>query len=147
LRKQARTCYQSVAFLLATADKKGENMWRDNLNLDDRRKFPRYEVSLFSRNFDANLQRESEAHTKDISAQGIGLFTIRQLPVGTSLDICLYMPDNDEQIHTRGIVIWSSLAGPAKFRAGIRLEKMDLKPVPIVLRALSQQIRTRYYYL
>jgi len=120
-------------------------MWQGYL--DDRRKFPRYEVSLFSKNFDSNLQRQIEAHTKDISVQGIGLFTLQQLPVGTSLDICLYMPDNDEQVQIRGIVIWSSLVGPCKYRAGIKLERAELKPVPIVLRTLSQQIKTRYYYL
>jgi Tfp pilus assembly protein PilZ len=118
-------------------------------NLDERRKFPRYEVSLFLKNFDSNsnLQRELEAHTKDISAQGIGLFTIQALPLGNSLDIYVCIPDNNEQIQVRGKVVWSSAVGPCKYRIGIELEKPELKPVSIVLRTLSQQIKTRYYYL
>jgi len=119
-------------------------MWQ--WNLEERRKFPRYEVTLFSKNFDANLQKQSEAHTKDISAQGMGLFMTRELSVGTPLDICLYMPDNGGQIQIRGTVVWSRLVEPCNYRIGIKLEKDELKPIPIVLRTITQQIKTRYYY-
>jgi Tfp pilus assembly protein PilZ len=120
-------------------------MWQ--WNFEERRKFPRYEVSLFLKNSSLNSQKETEAYTHDISAQGIGLFTSKELPKGDSLDIRLYMPDNNEQVCTRGTVVWLSSVGPCKYRAGIKLEGAELKPVPMVLKTIAHQIRTRYYYL
>jgi len=112
-------------------------------NMGDRRRCDRFEVKLLLRNHDFQSMREFDGTTRDISTNGIGMVSDKELPVGTSLDIWLHMPDNDEAIHTRGKVAWLMKTGPAQYRLGINLEKDDLKPIPIVLRTIH--MRTRYY--
>jgi len=128
-----------VAFFLAVP-MKGAYMQQ---NFEDRRRFPRYEVNIFLRSIDLNSTREIQCNTHDISSNGIGLSGNRSFPAGTSLDIWLHMPDNGEQIHTKGKVVWSSMIGPDRFRSGIELANADLKPIPLVLRTI--RMRAKYY--
>jgi len=113
-------------------------------NWADRRRFDRFEVNIPLRNLDFQYMRELSGTSRDISSKGIGMVSNKELPVGTALDIWLHMPDNDEDIHTRGKVAWSMKTGPDQYRLGINLEKEDLKPIPIVLRTIH--MRTRYYH-
>jgi len=113
-------------------------------NMSDRRRYDRFEVSLPLHDLDFRSMRELDGKSRDISAKGIGMVSDKDLPVGTNLDIWLHMPDNDEEIHTKGTVAWSVNTGPGQFRLGINLEKEDLKPIPIVLRTIH--MRTRYYH-
>ena len=112
-------------------------------NFDERRRYPRYEVNIFLRSIDLNSTREIQCNTHDISQNGIGLSGNRSFPSGTSLDIWLHMPDNNEQIHTKGKVVWTSMIGPDRFRSGIELDKADLVPIPLVLRTI--RMRAKYY--
>ena len=112
-------------------------------NFDNRRRFPRYEVSIFLRSIDIDSHKEIQCSTHDISLKGIGLAGNRSFPVGTSLEIWLRMDDNGEQIHTKGKVVWSNTAGPHRFRSGVELADADLQPIPLVLRTI--RTRTKYY--
>jgi len=107
----------------------------------DRRRYPRFDVRLQLKNFDLNVLGEIAATTRDISARGIGCVSDHGLPVGTNLDIWLYLPDG-EAVHTDGTVVWS-VPGTGTCHMGIRIVKEDIKPIPIVLRTIH--LKSRYY--
>jgi hypothetical protein len=112
-------------------------------NSDERRRYPRYEVSIFSRGIDLTTTREIQCSTHDISLNGIGFSGNKSFQSGAKLDIWLYMPDNGEQIHTGGKVVWTSNIGPDRFRYGVELDNAVLQPIPLVLRTI--RMRAKYY--
>jgi len=114
-----------------------------SVNLLDKRKSPRFPVTIFARNKDLASGRETPVHTFDISATGIGLMSDQEIPLDKLLEITLCMPDNGEQVHAVGKAVWTSLAGPHKYRVGVILEDSVLKPIPLVLRTI--RMRSRYY--
>jgi hypothetical protein len=106
------------------------------LGFDDRRLFARFraELSLKYSSLDSNRQIKASIH--DLGAKGLGVFTDEVLAPQSQLDIWLKMPDNDEEILTKGKVIWSERIGPNKYRVGIELEKPELMVISIVLRTI-----------
>ncbi len=112
----------------------------DNADFIEKRAFPRFPVSIPVDYSDLTSHKTAQGYTQDISAQGLGLVTQDKLSVGTSLDICLRIADNGEEIRRRGTVVWSNMLEPEKYRAGIKLEEPKLKPIPLVLRTVSQKI-------
>jgi Tfp pilus assembly protein PilZ len=109
----------------------------------DKRQSPRFQVSIQVCDIPSIDSTTVNAHTFDISSTGIGLVLDREIQLGQKMDMCLLMPDNGEVIHVSGKAIWIKISGQNKFRAGIVLEKSDLKPIPLVLRSI--QIKTRYF--
>jgi hypothetical protein len=105
----------------------------------ERRKYPRFEIGLPLKNFDLNCAGEIAATTKDLSAKGLGCVSDKGLPVGSFLDIWLYLPDG-EPIHTEGKIVWIGREG-SRFRMGIDLFREELRPIPIVLRILRMKSR------
>lgn len=111
----------------------------------ERRKLPRYEIALSSDETDMNSRRQVHSVTRDICEQGIGIVSNEKLVIDTPMDICLEMPDNQEKIHVNGKVVWVSMIGQNQYRAGICLDKFELKPIPLVLRMIKVQLKSRYY--
>ena len=109
----------------------------------ERRRFPRYNVNFFLKTIDILSQKELEARTRDLCAGGLGLNTNHGLQPGTNLDICLFMPDNGEQIFTCGTVIWLKQEAVDKYTVGIKLSAAELKPIPLVLRTL--RLKNKHY--
>jgi hypothetical protein len=105
----------------------------------ERRKYPRFDVSLSLKNFYKNCAGEVTASTRDISSRGLGCVSDNALRVGSLLDMWLYMPDG-EAIRLDGLVMWVAREG-SRYRMGIELCKEELKPIPIVLRTLTQKVR------
>ena len=105
----------------------------------EKRSFPRFmllvPVAYCTQDCDLTIY----ANTRDISAGGLCIVTERQLPSGIYMDVYLQMLDTGEQVQRRGHVIWTTIAEGSKFRAGIRLEDLHLKPVDIVLRTIKAQ--------
>ncbi|MFH1413908.1 MAG: PilZ domain-containing protein [Candidatus Omnitrophota bacterium] len=77
-----------------------------------------------------------KALTHDISIKGLCIISDKLFPDGTVLNLCLMMRDNNEKIFIKGKVIWLKDTSYQKYRMGIRLEDMSLKPVPMVLRTI-----------
>jgi c-di-GMP-binding flagellar brake protein YcgR len=105
----------------------------------EKRAFPRFSVNIPLCYSQINSDEQIPGHTLDISAQGLGLVTAEALSPGMQLEIRLQMHDNQEEILRRGRVVWSSSFGNDKYRAGIKLDEPDLKPIPLVLRTIYNQ--------
>jgi hypothetical protein len=105
----------------------------------DRRIFERIPVKLPLRFLYPTSNKEGLAQTQDISAEGVGLLTNRELLPHTPLEMWLQIPDKGEPLHTMGEVVWSKMIEPNKYRVGISLEKAELM-------GMSRVLRTTYCY-
>jgi hypothetical protein len=112
----------------------------DNSEFIEKRAFSRFPVSIPLEYSASISEKTGQAYTHDISAQGLDIITNEELPAGTALNICLRMADNGEEIRRRATVVWSDMIEPDKYRAGIKLEEPKIKPIPLVLRIISQRI-------
>ncbi len=106
----------------------------------ERRRFQRFPVSIPLSHSHAIPHKLSDAHTKDISAQGLGFITNQELADDAFLDIYLNMPDSGEKIHVIGKVIWLTRVEPNMYRVGIGLKDKQIKPIPLVLRILQKNL-------
>lgn len=103
----------------------------------DKRRVPRFQINLPIRNGNPDDQRFSR--TFDISATGVGLISDHELPLGEPLQLCLFMPDNNEEIRLQGKAVWISMSGSSRFRIGVSLDEPRLKPIPLVLRSIRMR--------
>lgn len=106
----------------------------------ERRRFSRFSIAIPLTYCSLDSSKINQAQTHDISVQGIGFITNDELAPQTSLDIWLNMPDNAEQIHIKGEVVWSKKIGFNNYRIGISLRDSTLKPIPLVLRAIQTKL-------
>ncbi|MFA5099344.1 MAG: PilZ domain-containing protein [Candidatus Omnitrophota bacterium] len=111
---------------------------------EERRQGVRYEVTLSAVARHGLMGNSLITASHDISAQGAGLIVDRQLTAGETLEITFIMPDNGEQIHSKGRVVWVDVLGPNRYRAGVVLTEPDLRPIPMVMRSIK--VRTGRYY-
>ena len=102
--------------------------------LKDRRAFERIPVDLPLRFVDMQSNKEGQAQTRDISANGIGLFTDEELPPYTPLEMWLKLPDKTQPLYTKGRVVWSRWDDSKRYRVGVCLDKVDLMGLSSVLR-------------
>lgn len=115
-----------------------------NPYFNERRQYSRFPLRLSIRLRQSNPgPDEIEALTNDISSNGIGLVTDKQLPKNSSLDIWIEIPSDGTHLHTYGKVVWSK-AYALKCRAGICLDTPELNPVSLALKAIRAQIRIRH---
>ena len=75
----------------------------------DRRAYERVPVRLSLRYLNLHSNKQGSAQTRDISANGIGLFTEEELPPRTPLQIWLQIPDRGGPVYTKGEVVWSKM--------------------------------------
>lgn len=106
----------------------------------DKRAFTRFSITILLSYSGLNSQAAKQAETQDISARGIGLIADEELAPHTPLEMWLKMPDNDEQIHIKGDVVWSRMIGPDRYRVGVYIKETPLKPIPIILRILQSTL-------
>ena len=105
----------------------------------EKRSYPRYPISIPVSCFLPETNKTVNTCTCDISAIGVGIIACDELLPGTWLNLCLQMPDNGEKISRKAKVIWSNLMSANSYRVGIKLEESNLKPIPLVLRAINHQ--------
>lgn len=105
----------------------------------DRRIFERIPVRFPVDYLNLNSQQNSQAQTYDISADGLGLVTNEDLPACTPVDIRLHISDDQEPFSTKGRVAWSKIAEHNKYRAGIKLDKVELIEISRVLNRIKDQ--------
>jgi hypothetical protein len=100
----------------------------------DRRAYERIPARLFLRYLNLDSDKEGSAQTRDISANGIGLFTEEELLPHTILEIWLHIPDRGEPLYTKGEVVWSKMIEPNRYRSGVHLEKVDFMAMARIVR-------------
>ncbi len=107
----------------------------------EKRKAPRFAVSI-PVNYVSPLTSEITcAHTHDISDIGLGLVTNYELPTGSPLDLKLIMMDNGDEIRLKGQVLWSRLNQENEFRSGVGLQDCQLKAIPLTLRTIQSNLQ------
>jgi len=105
-----------------------------NNNSTDRRIFARIPIMLPIRFLASGQEKEHEAKTVDVSANGIGFLSKGELSPLTPLEMWLQLPENRGTFYTRGKVVWSSpTTETGEQRNGIRLEKAELMGLAPVL--------------
>ena len=114
-------------------------------NFIDRRKLPRYEITVPTRETDLGSQCTITSTTRDICEQGVGILSDEKLAVGATVQVCLKIPDNQEEIFVRGKVVWAKEVKKNQYRAGICLANFELSPVSLVLRLIKFGLKSRYY--
>ena len=106
----------------------------------EKRKIVRFLISIPLKYAKVGLQQLTDAVTNDISAEGLGLITAEEVPVHTPLRLSLTMPDNGELIPLDAEVLWSKSQESGKCHLGLKLKNTRLKPIPLVLRAISSRM-------
>lgn len=69
-----------------------------------------------------------DQHAEDISAGGIFVATTREIPVGTTVQLTLFLPDGGEPIETHARVARIARADGPEQKAGLGLEFLDENP-------------------
>ena len=103
----------------------------------ERRSQPRFLAKIALSFYEPDTLQIVNAQTRDISTQGSSIVTSKEIPVGTTLDINIQMPDTGEKIFRQGKVVWSSLLSHSGYKLGIKLEEPPLKPIALVLGAIK----------
>jgi len=109
----------------------------ENSPVRERRVFPRFPVHIPVSCFDPYLKKNFQTETQNISAEGLCLETDEVLGQGNFLEIFLLMPDDNEEIHRIGKIVWTNTTESGKHKVGIQLEEPKLKPIPLVLRIIN----------
>ena len=90
---------------------------------DDRRRFPRLDVPVFYRS--ARLFGPRRA-ARDVSRGGIRVFTDDALPIGTRLEIELFLPDGESlRIDVRVAWVRELSNEETRYEAGLEFLQMD----------------------
>ena len=110
--------------------------------MDERRTFARID-SRFPVKFLNTLDgSEGNAATVNISADGLGLVTNKNLVRSTPLELCLEIPDQHTPLYTKGEVVWVGPSGDlAQQRVGVHLEKAELMGIARVLWAKAGSVK------
>lgn len=104
----------------------------------DRRIFERFPLRFSLKYLDQNSNRGGLAETRDFSAEGIGLLANEELPAHVPLDIWLHIPDKGEPLYAKGEVVWTKKIDSNKYKAGIKLENVQLMAMSRALRILER---------
>ncbi len=101
----------------------------------EKRQFRRFPAIIPLSYFEYGTNKTNDVQTYDISAEGICVFTNKELSVGLNLEVILYVDNNKEIITRKGRIVWSRLVDN-KHRTGLILEDARLRPIPIVLKTI-----------
>ena len=96
------------------------------LAVSNRRAFRRIPTELPLRFFHPQENKWRLVKSCDISAQGIGLINSEELPLESTLETWISVPEVADPLYSRGRVVWSEYLAPNSYRVGLRLEKPDL---------------------
>jgi hypothetical protein len=92
----------------------------------DKRLFQRIPLKITTRFLNTSTNKWNLAHTEDISANGIGIMTDKEISPHTPLEIWLPIPNKGEAYYTKGEVAWSRQLEPNRYHLGVRLDRVDL---------------------
>ncbi|OIO39258.1 MAG: hypothetical protein AUJ75_01525 [Candidatus Omnitrophica bacterium CG1_02_49_10] len=94
----------------------------------DKRKFMRFETSVDAKyKIPADTAFHKTPSTKDLSKEGVCIYTYEPLPPGTALDIELALPGDRLPLSIRGLAVWSRRdeAKSDKYRTGVLISAID----------------------
>lgn len=95
--------------------------------MEDRRVFARIKVKIPMKFLSHEAGIEGEAETVDISANGVGFVTNKEIPMHAPIEMWLEIPDHQEPVHILGHVVWSYVVPDKKeSRIGVELEEERL---------------------
>ena len=103
----------------------------------DRRMFERIPAKFSAGYRDLSSRVSDQAQIFDISANGIGMVTNKELPIETNVDVWVDVPQNSEPLHARGEVVWSQEVEPNKYKVGVLLDTIKLMEMSRLLRAMN----------
>jgi len=108
-------------------------------SFSEKRAYQRFPIRIPTTYYDPNLNREIQAHTCDISVEGICIVTECTLSPGNYLDISLKIVDEGRKLLHKAMVVWVSMTKGDIYKVGIRLEEDKLDPIPIALKCLKRK--------
>lgn len=92
--------------------------------MEERRIFARMKVNIPLKFLNLANDKEGEAQTLDISANGIGFITKEELAPNTPLKMWLVVPNHHESLYIAGEVVWSkTLENNIERRVGVHLKE------------------------
>ncbi len=94
----------------------------------ERRKFKRFDAYMSVRyRLPDSEETRGIALSKDLSREGLKINTSTRLPLGSTLDLELDIPDDPKPVRTTGKVVWSQAAAEQDqgFDVGVRFMMMD----------------------
>ncbi len=106
----------------------------------EKRKGVRFLISIPLKYAKVGIKQLADAVTNDISAEGLGLITVEDIPVNTPLNVSLTMPDNGEVIPIDTEVLWSKSDVSGRCHIGLKFKNSRLKLIPLVLRTISARM-------
>ena len=106
----------------------------------EKRKFVRFLIAIPLKYARMGIRKLGATCTHNISAQGLSLVTIEELPVNTSLDLSLKIPDNGEDIPLEAEVVWTQQMNGSGYRSGLKIRNTQIKPIPLVLRTINSRL-------
>jgi len=108
-------------------------------SFSEKRTYQRFPIRIPASYYDSNLDRDIQAHTCDISVEGICIVTECTLSPGNYLDITLKIVDEGRKFLPKAKVVWVSMIKDDIYKVGIRLEGDKLDPIPIALKSLMNK--------
>jgi len=103
----------------------------------EKRKLRRFNVTINLIYFDFSSNKVNKANVVDITNKGVGIVSEEELVPNITLDLWLEIPDEKEEIHTIGEVIWVKKVGENKYRIGVNFKDSGIKSMPVVLRSMN----------
>ena len=108
-------------------------------SFSEKRVYPRFPIRIPASYYDSNLERDIQAHTCDISVEGICIVTECTLSPGSYLDISLKIVNEGRKFLHQAKVVWVSMIKGDIYKVGIKLEDDKLDPIPIALKSLMNR--------
>lgn len=93
--------------------------------IKNRRINERVPVKLSLRLSELSLNINSIAQVRDISTEGIGVLTAKELQTFSHLEMWLPIFHKDEPLYAKGEVVWSKMIEPDKYMAEVELKEVD----------------------
>lgn len=104
----------------------------------ERRGPTRFSICLEAEYSASQASPFTQTRTYDISANGMCISSREEIVPGTLLNIRLQVPDSVEQLILKAQAVWCKRDLKQGFKSGLALKECAIKPVPIVLKALSK---------
>jgi hypothetical protein len=105
------------------------------MQFEDRRTYERFQLKLPLNCSQENSSEQSNFCAHDISAEGMGVISDKELSPGAEVSMSLHLPSSNKALSAQGKVIWSERLEDG-FRVGINLEQSGLMEVSTILRFL-----------
>jgi hypothetical protein len=92
---------------------------------DDRRTFERFMVGFSAELKHLGAEELNPAQCRDVSANGVGLFSEEKLIPDIHLEVCLGVPDGGEPFRGKARVVWCQQVQHNRWRSGLELKTVD----------------------